>query len=102
MNAAKTGILFLALLALAALLGCVQNEPVACTADAMQCPDGSYVGRDSFNNCEFFPCSAQQSGERAVGPDYYGSEAEAYNALGTELDGIEGLSEPELESLLGQ
>ncbi|MAZ30427.1 hypothetical protein CL655_04080 [bacterium] len=27
-------------------------EPVACTADAMQCPDGSYVGR-SGPNCEF-------------------------------------------------
>lgn len=27
-------------------------EPVACTMDAMQCPDGSYVGR-SGPNCEF-------------------------------------------------
>ena len=28
------------------------NGPVACTMDAMQCPDGSYVGR-SGPNCEF-------------------------------------------------
>jgi hypothetical protein len=28
------------------------TEPVFCTADAMQCPDGSYVGRTS-PNCEF-------------------------------------------------
>ncbi|MDZ4226417.1 MAG: hypothetical protein U1C66_02920 [Patescibacteria group bacterium] len=28
------------------------EEPVACTADAMQCPDGSYVGRTG-PNCEF-------------------------------------------------
>ena len=28
------------------------RESVACTADAMQCPDGSYVGR-SGPNCEF-------------------------------------------------
>ena len=27
-------------------------EPVACTMDAMQCPDGSYVGR-SGPSCEF-------------------------------------------------
>jgi hypothetical protein len=27
-------------------------SPVACTIDAMQCPDGSYVGR-SGSNCEF-------------------------------------------------
>jgi hypothetical protein len=30
-------------------------EPVACTADAKLCPDGSYVGR-SGPNCEFDPC----------------------------------------------
>jgi hypothetical protein len=28
------------------------NEPVMCTMDAMQCPDGSYVGR-SGPTCEF-------------------------------------------------
>jgi hypothetical protein len=28
------------------------KEPVACTMDAKQCPDGSYVGR-SGPNCEF-------------------------------------------------
>jgi hypothetical protein len=27
-----------------------------CTQDAMQCPDGSFVGRDPNNNCEFYPC----------------------------------------------
>jgi hypothetical protein len=32
------------------------KEPLACTMEAMQCPDGSYVGRDSENNCEFKPC----------------------------------------------
>ena len=31
------------------------NEPVACTADAKLCPDGSYVGRTG-PNCEFSPC----------------------------------------------
>jgi hypothetical protein len=31
------------------------NEPVACTMDALQCPDGSFVGRTG-PNCEFI-CS---------------------------------------------
>ncbi len=30
----------------------VPSYPIACTADAMECPDGSYVGR-SGPNCEF-------------------------------------------------
>lgn len=29
-----------------------EGEQIYCTADAMQCPDGSYVGR-SGPNCEF-------------------------------------------------
>jgi hypothetical protein len=29
-----------------------ENEPVFCTADAMQCPDGTWVGRTG-PNCEF-------------------------------------------------
>jgi hypothetical protein len=31
------------------------NSGVACTMDAMQCPDGSYVGRIP-PDCEFAPC----------------------------------------------
>ena len=31
---------------------------VYCTADAKQCPDGSFVERDPNNNCEFFACPA--------------------------------------------
>ncbi len=38
-----------------ALYGC-NKEPIACTMDAKLCPDGSYVGRDPQNNCEFKPC----------------------------------------------
>jgi len=30
-------------------------DPV-CTQDAQLCPDGSYVGRNPSNNCEFFAC----------------------------------------------
>jgi len=34
------------------------KEPVACTMDAKQCPDGSYVGRVA-PNCEFAPCPGE-------------------------------------------
>ncbi|MEP7103373.1 MAG: hypothetical protein ABI721_01525 [Candidatus Dojkabacteria bacterium] len=30
--------------------------PIACTLEAKMCPDGSAVGRDPLNNCEFKPC----------------------------------------------
>lgn len=31
-----------------------------CTADAKVCDDGSSVGRDGRNNCEFYPCPVTQ------------------------------------------
>jgi uncharacterized protein YneF (UPF0154 family) len=33
----------------------IEEEGVACTMDAMECPDGSYVGRTA-PDCEFAPC----------------------------------------------
>jgi len=32
--------------------------PRVCTRELKLCSDGSYVGRDSYNNCEFQPCSS--------------------------------------------
>ena len=32
------------------------SKPYACTADAKFCIDGTYVGRDSNNNCKFYDC----------------------------------------------
>src|SRR3990172_2909204 len=46
------------------------RQPTACTADAMQCPDGSYVGRVP-PKCEFAPCegvSGTVTGRVEVGP----------------------------------
>jgi|GEM_PF-936792 len=37
-----------------------QTEPVACTTEALLCPDGSSVGR-SGPNCSFSPCPSQIS-----------------------------------------
>ncbi|HLE05855.1 MAG TPA: hypothetical protein VI790_00730 [Candidatus Nanoarchaeia archaeon] len=36
----------------------ITNEglPAACTMDAKICPDGSEVGRDALDKCEFFAC----------------------------------------------
>ena len=35
--------------------GAPTEEPVACTMDAKECPDGSYVGRQP-PSCEFAAC----------------------------------------------
>lgn len=35
--------------------GC-DTAPKACTMEAKLCPDGSSVGRNPDNNCEFDPC----------------------------------------------
>lgn len=32
------------------------DDNKACTLDAKLCPDGTYVGRDSTNNCQFYNC----------------------------------------------
>jgi hypothetical protein len=38
-----------------------KKDDVACTTDAKQCPDGSYVGR-SGPNCEFAACPGEDAG----------------------------------------
>ncbi len=43
------------------------EPPVACTMEAKLCPDGSAVGRNAGNNCEFDPC-----------PDGGGQEASSH------------------------
>lgn len=35
------------------------SEMIFCTMDAKVCPDGSFVGRDGENNCDFFPCPGE-------------------------------------------
>jgi hypothetical protein len=53
----KRPLLQFVLLLIALLLesGCVQQQPIACPADAKLCPDGSYVARVP-PLCEFPPC----------------------------------------------
>jgi len=45
----------------------------SCTADAKMCPDGSGVGRDQMNNCEFEDCP------EAITCDYQNNCPEGYN-----------------------
>jgi hypothetical protein len=35
-----------------------KEEPVVCTADVKECPDGTSVSRDPARNCEFKPCKS--------------------------------------------
>lgn len=101
-------VLLSALFLMLALLGCVEEAPVACTADVMECPDGTFVSRNPANNCAFYDCplvtenQVPQTGEVVVGPEYYGSEQEAFDALNQELDQMEDVSMQELESILGE
>lgn len=41
--------------------GAKRSKNLVCTQEAKQCLDGSYVGRDSQNNCEFAPCPGEMN-----------------------------------------
>ncbi len=38
-------------------------EQIVCTADVQECPDGSFVGRDPMNGCEFKECDGESGQE---------------------------------------
>lgn len=62
MKAGEVLLLIAALIGAIFLTGCASTpapggkNPILCTEDAKLCPDGSSVGRDADNNCEFKPC----------------------------------------------
>jgi hypothetical protein len=69
-----TNKIFIAMLMMLAVIvsACTTNgsnsnteEPVMCTADAKICADGSGVGRDPNNGCQFFPCPEDVSGSNS-------------------------------------
>ncbi|MAG07746.1 hypothetical protein CMI46_02930 [Candidatus Pacearchaeota archaeon] len=39
------------------------EDRTLCAQDAQQCPNGSFVGRDPSNNCEFFQCNQENEFE---------------------------------------
>ncbi len=57
-------IVFLLVLITIIFAGCTEAGEIACTADAMRCPDGTFVGR-SGPNCEFDCSDHQVSQEEA-------------------------------------
>jgi hypothetical protein len=69
----KNRIIILLLLANIFIIGCTQNIPVACTADAKLCPDGSSVGRVA-PDCEFAPCP-----DGCACPEGYRKDGDACN-----------------------
>lgn len=59
-----------------------RGSDTACTMDAKVCDDGSYVGRNPNNNCEFFDCPSSNqlfcTQEVVICPDgtYVGRESQ--------------------------
>ena len=79
---------FLLSIAIIALLGCVE-EPSAPSQESQ--PEGDHGTQPAGGH-----------GTQVEGPDYYGSEDEAFNALEQELDEMPEMSAEELEALLGE
>jgi len=53
------GLFMILIIITVGIAGCVSGQPRGCTFEAKLCPDGSYVGRDSNNNCQFTPCPGE-------------------------------------------
>ncbi len=68
-----------------------------CTAN---CGNGSCDSIESETNCPL-DCVVETGGEEVIGPGYYGSEGEAFDALNDELNEIPDASLEDLEALLG-
>ncbi len=70
-----------------------------CTA---KCGNGTCDQIESQYNCpEDCEAETQPLDEQVVGPDYYDSEQDAFDALGGEADAIPDVSPDELEALIG-
>lgn len=70
------------------------EQPKACTKDAKVCPDGSGIGRDPYNNCEWQPCpSENQCGT---------CKREYDECMTQEMVGIEKICEPKYKECLNR
>jgi hypothetical protein len=61
------------------------NRPVACTADAKLCPDGSYVSRVA-PNCNFAPCPVVNGNSNTTGTFNTGGNVNAGTNANTNLN----------------
>ena len=125
--------IFLALLALTALLGCVEeqlpaaqcageSQPIPVIASPPECCAGltlilpkeeavlgisgyctAKCGNGSCDEIESsYNCPEDCTEAQAIGPDYYDSESQAFDALEAEIKDMESLSTEDLEGLLGE
>ena len=75
---------FLAIFITTACKGELQTkEPIFCTEDLKTCPDGTSVGRNPGNNCEFDPCPKIELKEKSADTwleehPYFWREEESY------------------------
>lgn len=74
-----------------------QTDNCNCPLTSTCCGNESCEGSETAENC---PADCQT--EELVGPEYYGSEQEAFDALGEELDDMPEFSAEDLEQLLGE
>lgn len=73
-----------------------EETPVACTMEAKQCPDGSYVGRTG-PNCEFSPCpgtvvdsdNSRQASEKSYEEFQFELEEAVRIEIGQPIEGYE-------------
>jgi len=73
--------------------------PGYCTA---KCGNGTCDEIESNLNCPA-DCEVEAgAGEQVIGPDYYSSEQQAFDAIAEEVDAMPELSDAELEALLGE
>lgn len=74
-----------------------QTDNCGCPLPPTCCGDGTCEGKENKENCPVDCITVQ-----VVGPDYYDSEEQAFDALNQELGQMEDISMQELESMLGE
>ncbi|MBT7238051.1 hypothetical protein HN865_04310 [Candidatus Woesearchaeota archaeon] len=64
------------------LISSCMGEPLACTEEAKMCQDGTFVSRDSNNNCNFEECPV------TIKCDYMNNCPESFNCYNFEDEPI--------------
>jgi len=76
-----------------------QPKQMACTKEAMICPDGSFVGRTG-QNCEFAPCPPQNSDYKDISYVIDGKEVVLKDGV-SELEIVPGSSSKQITQYFG-
>src|SRR3989338_2120749 len=73
------------------------EEPMFCTSDAMECPDGSWVGRVP-PTCEFAACPGQSGDQEAVRDFFINSSSLIFSLIYSDMHPLWGGEEIRLEN----